>query len=132
MSGGAHEEMASYIDGSAKQAAGVSSGITDTDLAKTQYFDKYSSSSNETSYNLRKLGDATGEMGPFYRYYEKDNSNLIHSSWYGDKVRFLDASASWFYRGGSYNYGAVAGQFYCDAYGGTNNTLGSRLVLAVS
>ena len=45
------------------------------------YIDKYNASSEITTYNYRILGDATGEMGPFYNYYENNGTAYNHSSW---------------------------------------------------
>ena len=127
MSGGAHEYVASYMDGH-----GVNNDITSTELAKTQYFDKYSGSSTWTSFNQRKLGDATGEMGPFYYYYDKDKNPRIHNAWYADYSHFVDSTYPWFHRGGFYNNGVLAGQFYFARHsGGTSTDIGFRLVLAI-
>ena len=133
MSGGAHEYMASYMDGYAKQSlGGVSSDVTDIEIAKSQYFDKYSKSSTATSFNQRKLGDATGEMGPFYYYYDKDKNRRSHNAWYADLSYFVDSTTPWFYRGGAQYYGALAGQFdFNRDTGGVNISIGSRLILAV-
>ena len=127
MSGGTHEYMASYKDG-----YGVNNGITATELAKTQYFDKYSTNSTWTSFNQKKLGDATGEMGPFYYYYDQDKGARVHNSWYNDTSNFVDSTVPWFYRGGNYDRGVLASQFFfANSAGGANDSLGSRLVLAI-
>ena len=133
MSGGAHEYVAGYMDGYAKKTStGVSSDITDSDLAKTQYFDKYSANSTSTSYNQRKLGDATGEMGPFYYYYDKDKNSRSHNAWYADYSNFVDSTYPWFIRGGAAYYGIMGGQFlFTRDNGSLYEHFSSRLVLAV-
>ncbi len=132
MSGGTHEYMASYRPNS----TGDASGFTPEELAKVEYqpyLEKYSESSTITSYNLRILGDATGEMGPFYQFYDKDGNNRYHNSWYADHSDFVDSSYPWFHRGGSHNYGVLAGQFgFSRSTGGAYTDIGSRLVLAVN
>ena len=74
----------------------------------------------ETTYSKRILGDATGEMGPFY-YYE---------GWYSDGSGVVDSSDPWFCRGGFYDDGVLAGQFYSyHDTGGARSSVGLRLVL---
>ena len=117
MSGGAWEYMAAYRSGTVG-----SSGLTvDTINANSNYFDIYNSSSTDTSYNYRILGDATGEMGPI-------TSNK--SSWYQDYAYFVLSSYPWFGRGGDYLNASAAGVFYFDSFtGDANGYCGSRLVL---
>ena len=117
MSGGAWEYMAAYRSGTVG-----SSGLTvDTINANSNYFDIYNSSSTDTSYNYRILGDATGEMGPITSY---------NSSWYQDYAYFVLSSYPWFGRGGLYHDTSHAGVFYFDYYtGGAYGYYGSRLVL---
>ncbi len=130
MSGGAHEYMAAYMDGNPKD-----SGFTnESELAKEVsdgYVDKYPKESTWTSYNKRILGDATGEMGPFYYYYDKDSNKRYHNVWYADASYFVDSSSPWFNRGGHYDYGVLAGQFDFNGYtGGAHSHIGFRLVLS--
>jgi hypothetical protein len=128
MSGGAHEYVASYMSGQLG-----SSGFSATTLANydSKYYDVYSSSSTMTSYQYRILGDATGEMGPFKTYLDGDNNSRYHNSWYGDSSHFVDSSCPWFRRGGRYDSGVLAGQFYFHRYtGGAYTDLGFRLVLS--
>ena len=129
MSGGAHEYVAGYLDPYNDDAT---SEISTTDLAKTQYFDKYSDATTLTSYSKRILGDATGELGPFYLYMDKDGSSRGHNGWYSDRSDFIEPTNPWFCRGGVYDFGGLSGQFYFDKYTGTvYDRIGSRLVLAV-
>ena len=128
MSGGAHEYVAGYMSGQLG-----SSGFSATTLANydSKYYDVYSASSTMTSYQYRILGDATGEIGPFKTYLDGDNNSRYHNSWYGDGSYFVDSTYPWFHRGGNYDYGVLAGQFYfCRGTGGADTTLGFRLVLS--
>ena len=127
MSGGAHEYMASYVTGFPG-----TSGFTTTTLAdyNPKYFDVYSSSSTSVSYNLRILGDATGELGPFLSYADPDGSSRKHNNWYRENSYFLDTAMPWFCRGGYYDRGSLSGQFYFSKNTGAAVVyLGSRVVL---
>ena len=75
MSGGTYEYMAAYMDTyGVKNSEGIESGFTNETLKEYEdYLDKYSVNSTWYSYSNRKLGDATGEMGPFYYYYDADD-----------------------------------------------------------
>ena len=45
------------------------------------------------------------------------------NNWYGNNANFINANASWFKRGGSYDSGIYAGTFYFStSYGNPNNT----------
>ena len=126
MSGGAHEYVASY-------SAVGSSGFSTTTIGNydAKYFDQYNSASGETTYQYRILGDATGEMGPFWDYKDGDANTRHHNSWYGDHSYFVQSSYPWFHRGGYYYGGVLAGQFYFGRYtGGVHAGIGFRLVLA--
>ena len=128
MSGGAHEYVAGYMSGQLG-----SSGFSATTLANydSKYYDVYSSSSTMTSYQYRILGDATGEMGPFKTYLDGDNNSRYHNSWYGDSSYFVDSTYPWFYRGGLYDHGVLAGQFYFNrSTGGAYTDVGFRIVLS--
>ncbi|MDD2392149.1 MAG: hypothetical protein PHU94_04370, partial [Bacilli bacterium] len=128
MSGGAWEYMASHKSGQLG-----TSGFTTTTIANynSKYFDVYSTSSSTTTYNYRILGDATGEMGPFYNYADGDGTNRYHNNWYADYSYFVDSSYPWFERGGNNYNGVLAGQFYfLRNTGGVSSSLGSRLVLS--
>ena len=128
MSGGAWEYMAACIDG-----IPLDSGFDAQTLAsemKIGYIDKYNISSAVTNYNYRILGDATGEMGPFYSYYENNRIADNHGSWYGDRSNFVDSAHPWFGRGSSYSDGVLAGQFYFGRDTGGANGTSFRIVLA--
>ena len=129
MSGGAHEYMASYRVGQNVSTSGVSDSMLST---YPKYFDAYEATSNWYDYGKRKLGDATGEMGPFYYYYDKDKNIRSHNAWYADNSYFVDSTYPWFIRGGYYSDGVLAGQFDFHRHtGGVHTYLGFRLVLAV-
>ena len=104
MSGGAWEYMASYMDGVYGSSGFDASSISKYD---SKYFDVYSGN----SYNKRILGDATGELGPFYSYKDSDNGQRYHSTWASNHATFIDYSNPWFGRGGNYNRGIIAGLF---------------------
>ena len=109
-----------------------SSGFNATTLKayNPKYYDIYDGSSDWTTYSKRILGDATGEMGPFYYYQDADNNNRPHNSWYADDSNFIGTSYPWFRRGGDHNYGVLAGQFnFYRNNGSTVINTGFRLVL---
>ena len=127
MSGGAWEYMASL-----RNETYGSSGFDVTTLKayNSKYYDTYDGSSNWTTYSKRILGDATGEMDPFYYYKDGDNVNRPHNSWYADHSDFVNSSHPWFGRGGHYNRGVLAGQFVFVPYtGGAGSGIGFHLVL---
>lgn len=128
MSGGTHEYVAAFVN---KKAG--SSGLLITDLEGTfkNYVDIYNMNISSTSYNYRILGDATGEMGPFYQYYEKNGSLYNHNIWYSNYSHMISAEYPWFNRGGDYNHGIFSGQFYFGySTGDGRQNYSSRLVLA--
>jgi hypothetical protein len=122
MSGGAWDCVAGYVSGYPK-----SSGFSTGDLTSevySKYLDIYNNieATSTTSYNYRILGDATGEMGPFY------NSR---NNWYSDYSYFVYSNNPWFIRGGNCDYGSYAGQFrFGNSYGDAYAKYSTRLVLA--
>ncbi len=127
MNGGAHEYMASYVNGQLG-----SSGFTEESIANynSKYFDRYSELSTTASYEYRILGDATGEMGPFFNYKEANNEFYYHNSWYNDYSCFVTSTGSWFVRGGDYNDGILSGQFIFSRHTGEDvSNIGFRIVL---
>jgi hypothetical protein len=124
MSGGAWEYMASYIDGTPKDSGFTTDSGDLTTYAK--YLDVYSSASDINAYQYRILGDATGELGPFYKF-------EIHSynNWFQDHSDFVSGVNSWFDRGGYCGNSTAAGQFYFRRdRGNANSYYSARLVLA--
>ena len=51
-------------------------------------------------------------MGPFYYYADEDSKKRNHNSWYKNDSNFLESINPWFARGGAYNHGIIAGQFF--------------------
>ena len=128
MSGGAHEYMASFKDGSLGNS-GFTSDPTIT--YGNNYFDKYLNNTTATRYNNRILGDATGELGPFYSYTDGDGYNRYHNSWWLDNSYLIESNYPWSYRGGTYNYGLVASQLSFFRYTGeSSGGISFRLVLS--
>ena len=133
MSGGAWEYVAGYTTGAS--TIGGSSEIISlypsffTDNTYTKYWDKYTSTTN-TNYNYRLLGDATGEMGPFGSEKDPDNNNRYKSSWYGNYAHFVNSSYPWLLRGGHCTYGSGSGAFAFDSNpGGAYSYDSFRIVL---
>ena len=129
MSGGTWEYMASL-----RNETYGSSGFDAITLKayNSKYYDTYdgSSESEWTTYSKRILGDATGEIGPFYYYQDADSNKRSHNSWYADGSDFVNSSYPWFDRGGSCISGVLAGQFdFGPDTGGASSAIGFRLVL---
>ena len=134
MAGGAWEYVMGYTTGatSGKDSSGITRLYSDfyNDTNYTKYWDKYTSTI-DTNFNNRILGDATGEMGPFVDYKDGDAYSRHHNQWYGDRSYFFQSSYPWFNRGGVYDDGVLAGQFtFGGSTGGASAGFGSRLVLA--
>ena len=129
MSGGAWEYMASYRDDTLG-----SSGFTSSDAylssAYSKYFDVYPNDSSTTTYGKRILGDATGEIGPVYRYDNGNNGTFNHNNWYADISGFVESGNPWLERGGSYYDGVITGQFnFNEDIGCSYSSHGFRIVL---
>ncbi len=128
MSGCSCEYLAAFKDGNLRH-----SGFT-SDPAITygnKYVDKYSSISNKTSYYHRILGDATGELGPFYFYADRDDQLRNHNNWWTGTAYFVDSDNPWVLRGGSHISGGNAGQLNFDSITGLGfSHISFRLVLA--
>lgn len=99
----------SEFNGPCGESGTISDGF---DWPESRYYDtyQYGTSSRSDEYGRKNLGDATGEMGPFYlANYEK---KLIQaSSWYQDVGTYVYQSYPWFIRSGSYYRGADTGIF---------------------
>ena len=128
MSGCAWEYVAGYMP-SSSDASGFSASEL---IIYSKYLDLYSSNSINISWTNRFLGDATGEMGPFYDYENKDNKKRYHNSWYDDHSSFLYSDMPWFARSGHYSVGAIAGQFYYhSSTGAADGGASFRIILAI-
>ena len=135
MSGGTWE----YVMGFTTSATlvGDSSNITSlysdffSNNTYSKYWDKYNST-QDTNYNNRILGDATGEMGPFESEKDLDNNTRNKSSWYRDLAHFSLSSYPWLYRGSSWSGGTSSGVFAFRSFTGsaTGVTVSFRIVLA--
>ena len=133
ISGGAWEYVMGYTTGAT--TVGGSSGITSlypnffTNSSYTKYWDKYTTTTN-TQYNNRILGDATGEMGPFGIDKDPDGTNRYKSSWYGDYGAIINSTNPFFYRGGYWGSGTSAGDFnFSLRTGGIQNYISYRIIL---
>ncbi len=121
MSGGAEEAIMGYTTGATTKYG--NSGFTDSTFPENKYVDIYISTVY-TQYSKRILGDATGEMGPFYA-----DSGVL-GSWYDDYAGMVNNNTPWFMRGGD----GVAdknnrnGIFTFQNFNG-NNTKSFRIVL---
>ncbi len=135
MAGGAWEYVAATIINNGQKIAGDASGFEPSDITtymKSGYIDAYPADSNTTSYNKRILGDATGELGPFYKYKIPKGYSTRHNSWSGSNYAdFINPnSAGWFLRGDNSVGGVMTDQFSFLARDGLENSdRGSRLVL---
>ena len=121
MSGGAYEYVAGHLDGDVGN-----SGLTLDEIRNKydKYIDVYDKNATNTSYSKRILGDATGEMGPFY-----NNAGYLNN-WYDDYSAFVEQTYPWFNRGGYYYDRVVASQFNFYRYtGGAGSNYSARLVL---
>ena len=125
MSGGAWEQMASFMSDSDNSTLNYSSiGLNKEDLKEEKYYDVYNYNTSETNYSKRILGDATGEAGPF-----SGNTTPI-SSMYGDNSRFIFSDNISFYRGGVFDLGNRSGIFaFSRNNGKVNSSFGFRIIL---
>ena len=78
------------------------------------------------TYNYRILGDATGELGPFW-----SSGGFYQSTWFADYANLVGPTNPWFTRGGYYYCGPTrAGQFGFGRGGGEAfSDGGSRVIL---
>ncbi len=124
MSGGSFENMASYMDILNLTTSEMTLIVNDTTYNK--YLDKYSKLIvSSSSYNKRILGDATGELGPFW-----NNETYNQSIYFADFSNFVYSDFPWFTRGGWLNDTTKSGQFYFSGNKGAISTAGGvRLIL---
>lgn len=95
-----------------------------------KYYDKYQYGTSPYDFSRRKVGDGTGEMGPFKNVIYANNLSRYISSWYDTKAYFVSATAPWFYRGGAYANGTESGIFTFESSTGISGIWGSfRIVL---
>ena len=123
MVGGTWEYVMGYTVSSINNLSGITNLYSNffTDSIYTKYWDKYSSTIN-TNYNNRILGDATGEMGSFGIKTDPDELSRNKSSWYDDHTYFISKDYPWFRRGGSWSAGTGSGIFaFCHNSGASDN-----------
>ena len=118
MSGGAYEYVSGYMSGDMG-----SSGL-DISSYDAKYYDVYATGSTNTSFNNRILGDATGELRTITNH---------RTAWYNDYAYFVQATYSWFRRGGQFDEGENAGimNFYRHS-GSANSSRSARLALTIA
>jgi len=134
MSGGAWDYVMGYTTGSSIGVGG-SSKITSTysdfftNNEWNKYYDKYSTTT-DTNFRNRILGDATGEMGPFFNSTQPNDVVIHTTSWHKDYINLISSTLPWFGRGGSWTYGTSSGVFASTAKAGDAGTYyGFRIVL---
>ncbi len=145
MAGGSAEYVAATLNGKVGRS-GFTVEELETYKKYIDFYDEIVIETNETdeeesstkksvsisSYDMRILGDATGEMGPFYYYSDEDNKSRGHSSWYSSYSDFIDETSVWFTRGTSVHFGKISSQFaFYGANGDAVNNTSSRITLAV-
>ena len=123
MSGGGFEYMAAYSD---TQLGNSGFDSNPHSIYGAKYFDVYPSDISTSDFNKRILGDATGELGPFYL-----STSMVSSSWWTDHGNMPSNSVPWVSRGGSMLYGLLSGIMNFDCFtGNANNSQSFRIVLA--
>ena len=115
MSGGAHEyTMANMVNTDGTTMKSGDSGFTTTTYPDAKYYDKYSYSTSDKSRKRSKLGDGIKEV-----------YNTSDYVWYRDYSDLANSSRPWFYRGGSFRDGSLAGVFRSYGYSGNGDSYGS-------
>ena len=121
MSGGAWERVMGNMKNSSNAFYSSNAGFTTAPDAK--YYDSYKYDTSSTSHARGKLGDATKETLATF--------GNTSGGWYSDYASFPYSSYPWFYRGGSYGDGTLAGVFiFHSSYGGGFNDDSARAVLS--
>ena len=128
MNGGLHEYMASYLNSN----LGDSGFTSDPSLIYgNKYFDIYYNEGGKGALFNRILGDATGELGPFYYYTDEDENYRYHNSWWKDNSAMVNQTYPWFMRGGNLTSGVLGGQLNCSINEGNGrNDITFRIVLS--
>jgi hypothetical protein len=103
---------------------------TGVKFPNTKYYDLYTYSREDSTFQRRILGDATGEMGSFKSL--NDGNNVIRmGSWYKNASYYTWYASPWFRRGASCFDGFSAGTFAFSRDSGQSWGLGGyRIVLA--
>ena len=110
--------------------SGLTSLTTGKDLPlDSRYYNTYSYAETNDIYQHRILGDATGELGPFYNMDQKVKKVM---SWYLSDARFVYTWNPWFIRGGHFNNGSDANILgYSNHYGHAYMPVSYRIVLTM-
>ena len=104
-------------------------GLLGYDYPSSKYYDSYHYTTLVNDFKTRIMGDATGEIGPFYNetYYGVQRTV---SSWYSDYAIYLRQEYVWFLRGGIIGYGTYNGIYaFSNMTGMNNNSISFRIVL---
>ncbi len=129
MSGGAIEYVAAY----AKDTQDYSNLTSSDYQTYADYFNVYSSEGLIILNKHRILGDATGEMGPFYVFYDKGGIRRIHNIWYYGSSDFDPSWARFAARGASADGGLLSNQFSLNCWSGElRNIIGFRIAITAS
>ncbi len=129
MAGGSWDFVLAYIDG---KGTINNSGFSDEDFSTySKYFDKYKAGKFDSKdFNLRILGDATGELGPFYQVGTTTSCYL--STWYDKNGCTFLATSPFMVRGGNGNDGQGNGQFrFSRRPGSIDSAASGRVVLNI-
>ena len=113
MSGGAWEYVAGYVNNGNGNLTSYGSSLVNGDAKTKNVYTKASTDNNTNNYNQNasKYGDAVYETSA--------NGNTSNGSWYGDCSNFPSSSYPFFFRGGYYSSGSVAGVFAFDSSSGS-------------
>ena len=89
-----------------------SSVVNGVEFPDSKYYDIYQYSDKDSYFFYRLLGDAIGEMGPFYDHtYPGSDLFRVSSSWYNDIAHTLHTTAQFISRGAANVDGNAAGIF---------------------
>ncbi len=100
--------------------------------SSSKYYDLYDYKTIDQEYQRGVLGDATKELGPFYRVsYNGGTSARFIGSYNADLAYFIVSSNPWFRRGGGYGDGTDSGVYAFHGVNGQADTAFSfRVVLS--
>ncbi len=105
---------------------------TGYDFPDSKYYDSYQYAITDEAYQMRILGDATGEMGPFADITYLTRYRQI-GSWYTDQAFSINLNGNWVMKGGVYSGGTDVGLFalsYVQGHSGSSG--GFRIVLTLT
>lgn len=143
MSGGAYEYVMGGIadidnqllsGGSSSQHSGFNGKagteiINGKAIPERKYYDLYANNNSTVYFKNRILGDATGEMGPFF-YATYGSQNRHSGSWYNSESYVALITYPWYFRGGACNNGIGSNIFeFGSGNGSVNNMMSFRISL---